>query len=145
MREQVAREALRKARTSLEFAERDLAGPGRELRLARMEQEAFALQTEDLLRQLRRADEEAAEAVAAEAIRIAEETAVTQSARDAAGRKSSKIAAATEAAAAVVGPVMLGGDAPWQAGGLTATAAAALTAAAAGARGYRLLRRLEVY
>ncbi|MEU8852755.1 hypothetical protein AB0C70_42575 [Streptomyces sp. NPDC048564] len=152
MREQAAREALRKARASLEFAERDIGGLRRELRLARKEQEAFASQAEDLLRQLRRAHEEAAEAVVAEAIRIAEEAAVTQSARDAAGRRTSKIimmagAAASAAAAAVaaLGPVTLGGDTPWQAWGWTAAAAAALAAAAASAWRYRLLRRLQVY
>ncbi|MFF5483439.1 hypothetical protein ACFY5C_39835 [Streptomyces sp. NPDC012935] len=152
MREQAAREALRRARSSLELAEREVAGLRRQLRLARKEREALASQTEDLVRQLRRAHEEAAGAVVAEAIRIAQQAAVAQSARDAAGRRAGKIivmvcAAASAAAAAVValGPVMLGGDTPWQAWGWTACAGTAVALGAAGARRYRLLRRLDVY
>ena len=151
-REQAAREALRRARSSLEFAERDVATLRRDLRRARKEVEALASQTEDLLEQLRRAHEEAAEAVVAEAIRIAEQAAVLQSARDAAARKTSKIlmvssaaAAAAGSATAALGPVLLGGDAPWRVWGWTVCGGAVLAAAAAGAWRYRLLRRLEVY
>jgi hypothetical protein len=102
-REEAAREALRRARTSLEFAERDVALLRRDLRRARKEAEALASQAEDLLEQLRRAHEEAAEAVVAEAIRIAEQAAVLQSARDASARRTSKILMVGSAAAAAVG------------------------------------------
>ncbi|MER5936599.1 hypothetical protein ABT121_04665 [Streptomyces sp. NPDC001928] len=151
-REEAAREALRRARSSLEFAERDVATLRRDLRRARKEVEALASQTEDLLKQLRRAHEEAAEAVVAEAIRIAEQAALVQSARDASARRTSKIlmvgsaaAAAAGAAVAALGPVLLGGDAPWRAWGWTACGGAVLAATAVGAWRYRLLRRLDVY
>lgn len=151
-RENAARSALRRARSSLEFAEQDIAALRRDLRRARKEREAFASQTEDLLKQLRQIREEAAEAVVAEAIRIAEEAAVVQSARDEAARKSSKIimvacsaASVASATVAALGPLLLGDGAPWQAWGWTAFGGTVLAATAAGTWRYRLLRRLGVY
>jgi hypothetical protein len=151
-REQEVLDKLRRTHTFLEAAERDVTTLRRDLRRARKEQEALAFRTQALLRQLRRAQKEAAEAVVAEAIRIAEEAAVVQSARDAAARKTSKIIIAASAAAGVagaalaaLGPQLLDGGIPWQVWGWAAFGAAVLAATAAATWRYRLLRRLGVY
>jgi len=147
-REEAARSALRTARSSLMIADQDIAALRRDLRQARREVDALTSQGEDLLKQLRRAQEAAAEAVVAEAIRIAEE-AVVQSARDESARSTSKITMLVGVAVAVVGamvaalgPVLLEGVTSWRAWGWTIVGSSALAAMAAGAWRYRLLRRL---
>lgn len=151
-REQEVLDKLRRTHTLLEAAERDVTTLRRDLRRARKEQEALASQTQDLLEQLRQAQETAGEAVVAEAIRIAEQAAVALSARRSAARTASRIALIGSAVLCVAGigmalvaPSLTGNLGTWLLAGVGTTIAAVLAGMAAGKWRHRQLQRIGVH